>query len=238
MRTRNLALKVTLNSVYVILIAFTLIQLINYSRDAILFQTGSIGEFFANYAVYMGTRVIPVLVLFSIIIFLNARKMEQVLGRLERGEPTEQEELEAVRARILRFPSLIVLINVIGFSTGFLLDHIIGGRVDEIFRFDDIARLLFNISSGVVYANAQNSLNNIVMRSSRELLLIETLDKQKREAGILRRSVVLTLFFALYTSLFLYNNNSYLVRQEMIYSDLLTAKDQHVILLTLYYSFA
>ena len=44
MKTRLLALKVALNSIIVILAAFTLVQIVNYARDAIIFQTGSIGK--------------------------------------------------------------------------------------------------------------------------------------------------------------------------------------------------
>ena len=216
MKTRFLALKVALNSAFVIIIAFTLVQIVNYARDSIIFQTGSLGEFLASYAGYMGTRVMPVLVVFTVIIFFRARPLELTLSKLEAGEPVAAPELARVRAGILRLPYLIIILNVIGFSAGFILDLVLGGQLGQIYYFDRLSRLIFNVSSGVVYATAQNAINSLILSGPRELLKIEHLDREKKESGVRQRAVVLTLFLAVYVSLFLLNNNAYVVEQEMI----------------------
>ncbi len=78
---RNLALRVALNSVAVILIAFTIVQTTNYVRDGLLLHAGTLVTFILSYAGYMGTRVLPVMVVFAVILFLSALPIQKVATR-------------------------------------------------------------------------------------------------------------------------------------------------------------
>ena len=161
MKTRNLALKVALNSFLIILVAFTIVQTFNYVRDAILLETGSFGEFLASYAMYMGTRVMPVLLLFSVIIYLNALPIQKTINKVENGEVTDDEELERAKKKMRSFRVLIVTLNLVGFATGYVLDLILLKEVSAALHTTRVIQLFYNLSSGAVYSIAQNAVNNI-----------------------------------------------------------------------------
>ena len=221
MKTRNLAIKVTLNSFLTILIAFTIVQTFNYVRDAILLETGSIGEFFGSYAMYMGTRVMPVLLLFSGIIFLNALPIQKTIAKIERGEITDEVEINRAKRKMRSFRVLIVTLNLVGFATGYLLDLILLKKLGVAFQLNRMLQLFYNLSSGAVYSIAQNAVNNIIFAGPREMLKIETIERGARDQGIRQKNVLLTIFVTAYAMLFLYTNASTALEQEGIYAEVL-----------------
>ena len=221
MKTRNLALKVALNSFLTIMIAFIIIQAFNYVRDAILLETGSFGDFLGSFATYMGTRVLPVLLLFSAIIFFSAQPIQKTIAKIERGEATDQDEISSAKRKMRTFRALILTLNLIGFATGYVLDLIILKKLGVAFQLNRLIQLFYNLASGAVYSISQNAVNNIIFTGPRELLKIEKLEEGVRDQGIRRKNVLLTIFVTAYAMLFLYTNTTAGLEQEGIYAEVL-----------------
>jgi methyl-accepting chemotaxis protein len=221
MKRQSISFKVTLNSFLVITIVFTLIQIIHYLRDSILLASGGFVDFLAAYGLYMGTRVLPVVIFFCVIIFFSALPIEKVSRRLKRGEQLDEHKLNAARKRINRFRILILTLNLIGFTAGFIIDLILLNELHMIFEFDRMMTLISNLVSGAVYATLQIAINNIILSPSRELLGFHRFSDGKRERGIHVKGVILTALLAAYALIIVFNSQKLVHRHEVIYGTVL-----------------
>lgn len=223
MNPRKLALKVTLNSYCVIIAAFTIIQAVNYSRDSYLLDTGSMGEFASSFAMYMGTRVLPVLTVLAAFIYLRALRFTKPLARVAAGHELSAAELEAARKRLASFKGFVLALNLLGFTLGYLVDLVLLDKIGSMLTMDTLPQLTFNLAGAGLYATAQNAVNNLILAGPRELLRVERLPKDSRERGVRARAVVLTLYVSVYSMTFMYNNYEAIHEQEVLYSDALEA---------------
>ena len=190
MKTKHLALKVTLNSSIVILAAFTVVQAFAYIRDSLLLESGSLADFFPSFGMYMGTRVIPVLLFFAAIIYLSARPLEKTIVRIEAGEPVDAGEIDKAKRRMKNFKTLILVLNMLGFTLGHMIDFILLKKLNTLFEIDNVIALLLNISYALVYALAQNSINNILFAGPRGVLKIVSIEGGGRDPGVRARGLL------------------------------------------------
>ncbi len=172
MKFKHLAIKSTLNSFFVILGAFIILQAVGYVRDAILLQTGSVSEFLSSFLIYMGTRVLPVLLFFLIFIYRRARRIEHTVREITSRDDASEEERDTAIKIYSSHKRLVMILNLIGFVVGYLIDLIILGEIGLILELDRLAQLLFNLSGGVLYATAQISINGMIFSEAREHLRI------------------------------------------------------------------
>ena len=221
MKTKNLALKVTLNSFVVILVAFGLLQAYSYIRDALLLDAGSFSDFFGSFASYIGTRVLPVLFVFSAIIFTRAYQLEKRLRAIETGSVVDEESIQRATRGMRSFKNLILSLNLIGFAIGYFLDLVLLRKLNTAFELNRMMQLFFNLSGATVYALAQNSINNILFSGPRELLGIVSMEGRKKDPGIRRRGIATTLFVAAYAMIFFYTTHSFAIQHEQLYSSTL-----------------
>ncbi len=221
MKTKNLALNVTLNSSFIILAAFTVVQAFNYIRDALLLEAGSTQDFFTSFAMYMGTRVLPVLLFFAAIIYLRARPLQKTIGKIESGQPVEIGEIEKTKRGMRNFKTLILVINLLGFTIGYVIDFIILKKLNTALQLNNIIQLCLNIAYALVYALAQNAINNIIFSGPRSVLKIVTVEKGAKDPGVRQKGLQSTLFIAAYAMLFLFVSHTFAIQQEALYSDAL-----------------
>jgi methyl-accepting chemotaxis protein len=221
MKTKHLALKVTLNSSIVILAAFIVVQSFAYVRDSLLLESGSLADFFPSFGMYMGTRVIPVLVFFAAIIYLRARPLEKTIRRVEAGESVEASEIDKVKRGMKNFKTLILVLNMLGFTIGHMVDFILLKKLDTVFEINNVIALLLNISYALVYALAQNSINNILFAGPRSILNIVSIEGGAKDPGVRTRGIRSTLFIAAYAMLLFYTSHSFAFQQEGLYADAL-----------------
>jgi methyl-accepting chemotaxis protein len=170
----------------------------------------------------MGTLVLPVTLVFLIVIFFSARRIEKVVRRLENEEQVSEEEIELTRKRILNFKILILCINLRGFTAGYVVDLIQLGKIGEIFHMERLFNLICNLASGAVYGSIQIYINNILLAKSRQLLNIYSIGSHKREKGILFQSLLLISYIVIYSAFFINNYSSKCVLEmEIVYSSVL-----------------
>jgi methyl-accepting chemotaxis protein len=207
MKTRRLALRVTLHSSLMILAVYIVMQLINYFRDNIILGIADVSALPSTVFAFIAGSVLPPMILLSVVIYLFALPIQRVQRRLEAGETLEPELLEKTRRRILRFSTIVLVVNIIGFAVGYILNLAFSGHLADILKFDRLVVLVSNLAGGTAYAIAQSALNSLAFADLRDRLGFHAIGERKRELGSTQRQVILTAFLALYSLTLLQFNN-------------------------------
>ncbi len=206
MTTRRLALRVTLNSVLMILFVYLAMQFVSYFRDNIMLGINDLLALPWTVLSYMLSTVLPPMVAFSGLIFLPALRIQRIQERLEAGEILDPEELEATRRRLLRFSTLILAVNMTGFAVGYVFYLLMSGQLGSLFNIDKLIVLTANISSGAAFATAQSALDDIAFAPLRERLGIYAIGDRKRERRSTQRQALLSLCLIVYSLCYLQFN--------------------------------
>lgn len=206
MKTRRLALRVTLNSALMLFSVYLVMQVITYFRDNIILGIGDLSGLVPAVSRFMLSSVLPPMVVFAVLIYLTARPLERMQVRLERGEKLDDAAAEKVRRRIAGFSGLVLTVNLIGFVVGYVLSQVAGGKASQLLSPSGLVILFSNLAGAFSYARAQNALNSIAFADLRELLGIRSIGARKRESRSTLKQLALTATLALYTLLFIQFN--------------------------------
>jgi methyl-accepting chemotaxis protein len=206
MKTGRLALRVTMNSALMILGVYFVMQIVNYFRDNLIFGIGDLSALPASVLGFLGANVLPPLILLSILVYLLALPIQRAGLRLESGEALSPEELELTRVRILRFSTVVLVVNLLGFAAGYILLQVLSGDAAGILRPDRLIILVSNLAGGAAYASAQSALNGMAFAPLRERLGIYAIGDRRHESRGSRRQMLLTLLLVAYTLTFLQFN--------------------------------
>ena len=225
MKTRLLALKLALVSFGVIIGGFFVSQLIGYVRDGLFLRDASVGDFLVKFAEYMGVFVFPVLLLFTLLIFLLAYRVQRGLRRIEDGEELSLEQRRKIVVQTTRVTTVVMILNVIGFFAGHALEFVIlllrGEKGEAFFSADNTALLIRNVSSGVIYAWIQIALYERILIEPRKLLSFHDLPQGKRTGSIATSQIVLTAAIIVFSVTYLHVAVTISYRQEAVYADVL-----------------
>ena len=202
MKTKRIALRVSLNSALFILTIYVVMQVFAYLRDNMIFGVSDLSGLPASIAAFIGGSVLPPLTVFAFLVYLAALPLQRVQRRLEAGEQLEEALVEATRRKMQRFSTLILAVNLAGFVLGFILQLAIEKRIHELFWPSRLMILSSNIAGAVVYALAQTSIDNLAFADLRERLGIREIGNRKRELRGTTRQVVLSAFLVLYVLTF------------------------------------
>lgn len=198
MKTRRLALRVTLNSVLMILFVYLAMQFVSYFRDNIMLGIDDLSALPWTVLSYMLSTVLPPIVAFAGLIFVPALRIQRIEERLEAGERLGPGELEATRRRLLRFSTLILAVNMTGFAAGYVLYLITSGQFGSILRVDKLVVLATNIASGGAFAAAQSALDDIAFAPLRERLGIYAIGDRRKERRSTQRQAILSICLIVY----------------------------------------
>jgi methyl-accepting chemotaxis protein len=206
MKTHTLALRVALNSAGMIFLVYLALQSFVFFRDCFILSTADFSDFLPDVGGFIVFRVLPPLVVFGLILWLIALRIQRVQERLERGETLSENEIEKVRGSILQFKGIVLTINLIGFTVGFLLDLILSNKLEELKLLHRDIILVSNLAAAFVFAAAQTALNNVAFGPLRDKLGITTIGNRKRETSSMVRQIRLTFGLVLYASLVIQYN--------------------------------
>jgi len=206
MKTRTLALRVALNSAVMILAVYLVMQIVVFFRDGLILGTTELFDFGPVVFGFIGGRVLPPLLIFGFLLWLAALPIQKAQVRLEAGETLTPEEIEKTRTRILRFSKIVLAVNLIGFTVGFLLDVILSNKLAELLQIHRDIILISNITASFVYSAAQTALNNLAFAPLRDRLGITAMGNRKREVSSSVRQIRLTFAVVLYVSLVIQYN--------------------------------
>jgi methyl-accepting chemotaxis protein len=206
MKTRRLALRVTLNSALMLFSVYLVLQVITYFRDNIILGINDLSGLVPAVSSFMLSSVLPPMVVFAVLIYLTARPLERMQARLERGERLDEAAAEKVRRRIGGFAGLVLTVNLIGFVVGYVLSQVAGGKASQLLSPSGLVILFSNLAGAFSYARAQNALNSIAFADLRELLGIRSIGERKRELRSTLKQLALSATLALYTLLFIQFN--------------------------------
>jgi methyl-accepting chemotaxis protein len=181
-----------------ITLVYTLMQVMAYFRDNLILGLSGTTGLLSSVARFMGFNVIPLVLVFSLLIYLMALPIQKVQARLEAGEKVDPETVEKTRRRILRFSGFVLTINLIGFAVGFMIMLAVDGRLAEIVLPRRLIVLLSNLAGAYCYAAAQSALDDAAFAGVRDLLGIRARGERRAEASSTRQQILLTVALLLY----------------------------------------
>ncbi len=206
MTSKRLALRVTIQSLAMILGVYIVMQVFTYWKDNLILGLSGIASLPRMVASFMAFNVLPPALVFGVLMFFLAFRIQRVGERLEAGESIPQGEIERTRTRLLQFSTVVLVINLIGFAAGYILLMVLRGRALEILRPDRLVILISNMAGGLVYASAQTALHNMAFADIRDRLGIREIGSRKRERRSTTKQVLITLCLALYIITFIQFN--------------------------------
>jgi len=195
-----------MNSALMILAVYIVMQVVNFFRDNILFGLTGAARLPANVAAFIGFNVLPPMVVLGALIYLAALPIQRAQARLEAGEELTPEELEKTRLRILRFSSLVLAVNLVGFAAGFVLLLVLTGKAADMLKFEKLVILASNLAAAAVYSSAQSALDNMAFAPLRDRLGIHAIGDRRREMRSTLRQLALSLLMVVYALTFLQFN--------------------------------
>jgi methyl-accepting chemotaxis protein len=202
-KTKHLALRVTLNSIVMILVVYLVMQAFGYFRDNVILGISDLAALPGTVMGFMAANVFPPMLVLGALLYLIARPIQRAQERLEAGERLSAAELEATRKRILGFSNVVLAMNLIGFAAGYVLLQVFLGQIDLLFRFDRLIILVSNLAGGSLYAAAQSALDGIAFAPLRERLGIHSIDGRRRETDSASRQFRVGVLLVVYALTFL-----------------------------------
>lgn len=206
MKTKRLALTVTLQSLAMILGVYIVMQVFTYWKDNLILGLSDLAAMPGMVVSFVAFNVLPPALVFGFIMFILALRIQRVGERLESGDSIAPDEIERTRTRLLNFSTVVLMINLFGFAAGYILLMVLRGRIAEIIRPDRLVILVSNLAGGVVYAAAQTALHNVAFAELREGLGIREISGRKRERSSTTKQVFLTISLVLYVITFIQFN--------------------------------
>lgn len=206
MSNKRLALRVTRNSVVMIIAVYLVMQVFTYFRDGLILGVSDLSDLLAMTAAYMFSVVIPPALVLGLILYLLALRIQRVACALERGETIPDDELERTRKRLIGFSKVVLAENIVGFASGYVIFVVSQGFLHEILRFDRLVVLVSNLAGGVIYASAQNALNEIVFADVRDRLGIREIGERRRERSTTGKQIGLSAALVVYAVTFIQFN--------------------------------
>jgi hypothetical protein len=189
-----------------ILEVYLVMQVFTFWKDNLILGITGLSAMPGMVLSFMAINVLPPAVGLGLLIFLLALRIQRVGERIEAGETISPAEVEKTRLRLLRFSSVVLAVNLVGFAAGYLLLMVFRGRVAEMLRPDRLVILVSNLAGGVVYASAQTSLHNVSFAEIRERLGIREIGSRKRERSSTTRQAFITIALAVYVATFIQFN--------------------------------
>jgi methyl-accepting chemotaxis protein len=203
MKSKTMALRVTLNSAIMINGVYFVIQTFAFIRDGIILGIPGIQGYLPSVMVFLASYVMPPSLLFGAVLFFSALPIQKAAMRLEAGDILPAAYAELTRRRIIRFSRLVLIVNLIGFAAGFLVLQIISDGLMSLFHFDRLIILLSNLAGGFIYASAQIALDEMVFAPLRDRLGIYEVGERKRQIRSTTHQWVLGLALVFYALSFL-----------------------------------
>lgn len=157
----------------------------------------------------------------SVILYVLLKPFTESIKKIETGKAIDEIEKKQARRIISKVPSIIILLNIVGFFFGPIVSYIaMALAAGKTFNIQEIISVLFlNVSIGFMSALQQILLIDRTLMKSKEKLAIYTFTKESKEMSMQLRlnivngasiffTAVLTILAALgrYKELILQNN--------------------------------
>ena len=181
MKSKHLALRVTMNSALMIVGVYIIIQLVAFIREGLVLGLTGFSGLLPSITGFVGTYVLPPATVFGVILYFGALPIQRAARRLEAGEDITPAEAEKTRQRIIKFSTLVIIINEVGFAAGFFILQLMSDGFASLMHFDRLLILMSNLAGGFVYGSAQVALNEITFAPLRDRLRIYSFDSRKKQ---------------------------------------------------------
>lgn len=193
MKIRGLSWKVALNSFITIFSVMSLLRILGFARDFTIYGHARWDLAVTAYFRFMGIMVLPVLIFFSLMLLLIARRIEQSALKLEAGGTLEEREQKQIRSTLYWLPRTVLILNTIGFVVGFVLYVTSGSGDGPAISVASLIDLLGDIATAIVLGFAQNSLNNRFLTLPRQLLKVYSIEADDRDLTIFSKQLIFSI---------------------------------------------
>jgi len=189
-------LKVILSTVVVAVVVLILQQLLMDLADGMAYMTLDFGSFLTRLGSLFIYAVVPLAVVATLLIWLYVTPLHKAILQIHSGNrPTDRVYRRALRILVL-YPYLLILLNVVGFGLGVIF----GTPPAQLFTPQGIVILLQNLVGGVIFAEVQIAINNLILEKPRYILHIHHMG-DLREPSFARRTMLATVSLAVYVML-------------------------------------
>ncbi len=216
MKSKLLALKVTAQSIGMILGVYIVMQVFSYLRDNLVLGISGLESMPGTVSSFMLLYVFPPSLVLGAFLFMLALRIQRVGERLEAGQSISPEEIEHTRIRLLGISRAVMVCNLVGFAAGYILLTVLTRGIIDLFLPQRLVILVSNLAGAVVYASAQTALHNVSFSDLRERLGIQEIGDRKRERRSTTKQVIFSICLAVYVVTFIQFN----VRDASEYNDI------------------
>ncbi len=201
MNFRYMSLKLLAATALVVILALTIFDVLNYWAEATIYHTGGLENYFARFVPFI-MMVTVLCLLFCIIIFLYLRPLAKTITGIVNCETPDTSKAKKI---ILRFPLLIIVINIVAFLLGYFVYIVIRNQLDRIFSLQEIFSFFFNLSCAGLYAFLQISIHNQILAEPRKLLKVNYVERARihNELPLRTKNTVLSGFLIVWGAAFL-----------------------------------
>ncbi len=198
MKKSNVSIRIVRNTVLVFLLPLSILTITDHVIEQAIIGIDPLSGLWSYFSTFMLVNVIPILLLFSGAIYAYTLPITKTYRRLLSGGGAPAEEMKLAKKRMFALPAFIFLLNFISFFLGTLLFAWNRG----LFSNPDSPRLwfqlVFTLSSSVVYAFVQISLNNQVLTPVRSVMKITSIGEVRKSGGLRAKTVLIGSLLALY----------------------------------------
>jgi methyl-accepting chemotaxis protein len=198
--TNNVSIRIVGNAVAVFLVPLSILTVTDHIiEQAIIGQSplSGLGEYFSA---FMLLNVLPILVIFGAFLYWYSWPISHAYRRLAGDGPLSPREMALAKTRIFSLPAFVFLLDFISFFAGTLVFLWNRGLFADWSNPRLWFQMIFTLSSSVVYAFVQISLNNQVLTQVRSVMKITSISGQarRREMGLRAKTVLVGTLLAVY----------------------------------------
>jgi len=214
MQKNHLAVRVTCNSIGMILVVYVVMQVVAYFRDNAILGITTLADLAPYVINFIVMYVLPPMIVCGGLLYLFAKPLERTLTRLRAGETIDPITAERTRLRILGFAGIIYALNIVGFVLGYVILVLIEDGARGLLSPYRMLILLSNLAGSCVFAASQSSLSNIAFGELRDRLNLREIGNRRREVSQSARQVIVGVILVVYALTFVEFNAQILSRYE------------------------
>ncbi|AHC14952.1 methyl-accepting chemotaxis protein [Salinispira pacifica] len=197
---KSIPLRIVRNTATVFLIALTVLSVTDYLLEQAITGNEAFQGLLAYFSEFMLLNVLPILIIFSAILYFYSRPIQRAYVQLREQGRAEPEILARAKNRMFRLSSVVLVLNFVSFFGGTIIFFSTQGYFSDPGSPRLWFHLIFTLSSSGVYAFVQSSMNRQVLTPARKLMRIHRMeeDTQSREMNLERKTVLIASLLALY----------------------------------------
>ena len=211
-------LKIILTLVIVVTIGIVIQNAFQQYAVGLLYGMADMKEIITLLLKGLVTNVYPPVIIMGTIIYLYINPLHKVVLDISNGNKPSENQYYRARQILIKFPWLILGLNIGGFLIGNLITRL--NRLESLLSFNEAAALLQQLSTGALYGFIIINITNIILTKPRTMLKIYYFDKEHKEKDLTlkQKNIILGLSLSLYLVLSSLIHSGYVLEEQSSYT--------------------